>query len=347
MKNIFFSLLLSAIVGGYSHAQSSDEHPYLTKSYAGVAISDVEVETSGGGIVLAGVDPSQARVEVYIRGNNGRELSNAEIEERLKDYYTVKVELDGGKLYATAKQKESWHNNWSHSLSISFKIYAPKSVSSHLNTSGGGIDIRDLAGGAQTFSTSGGGLEINNISGKIRGTTSGGGIHVSHASDDVDLNTSGGGIDADHCQGVIRLETSGGGLNLAYLSGKINANTSGGSVDGNHIDGDLTTSTSGGGIDLRDMACTLDASTSGGGIDVSMRALGKSLRLETSAGNITLTIPAGKGLDLTLDGDGIDTNNIGNFNGTTSRDHMKGSVNGGGIPIHLDASSGRISLTAK
>lgn len=347
MKKLFLSLAVAAACVAYADAQVSNEKPYLTKTFAGAAISNVEVSTSGGGIRLEGVDPSQSRVEVYIRSGNGHDLSNEEIAARLKEYYEVKVELSGGKLVATARQKEGFHWSNSNSLSIAFKVYVPKSVSSHLNTSGGGIDISHLSGGEQVFSTSGGGLEVNDITGTIDGNTSGGGIHVSNASKEIRLSTSGGGIHADHCSGNINLETSGGGLTLNDLSGTIKAGTSGGGVRGSHISGDLKTSTSGGSIDLLDLSCTLDASTSGGSVDVSMTTIGKSIDLSTSAGNITLTLPAGKGLDLTLDAERIETSNIGTFNGSTSKEHMHGSVNGGGIPVHLDANSGRISLSCK
>lgn len=345
MKTIFLTAALGLLLTGSVMAQSGDK-PYLTKSFAGAAISDVEVETSGGGIKMEGVDPSQSRVEVYIRGNNGRELSSQEIAERLDKYYIVKIELDGGHLYATAKRKD--HDNWTNDhLSIAFHVYAPKSTSTHLNTSGGGIQIAHLSGGDQVFNTSGGGLEVSDITGKIHGSTSGGGIHVDHCAQEIHLTTSGGGIHADHLDGNIYLQTSGGGLTLNYLTGTIEAGTSGGGIDGGHIDGDLKTSTSGGSIDLQDLSCTIDGSTSGGGIDVSMTALGKYVKLSTSAGSISLRIPTGKGLDLTLDANHIQTDGLGSFNGTSERDHMRGTVNGGGIPIHLDANSGGISLSAR
>jgi len=344
MKKFLFSLLLLSLVG-FAVAQSSTQSPYLTKSYAGTDIRNAEVETSGGGIQVTGVDPSEARVEVYISSNNGDgNLSDAEIKDRLEKYYTVTISLEGGKLYAEAKAKSGLNGLWNnrHSLNISFHVFVPKTASTHLNTSGGGIALKNLSGGTQDFETSGGGLHIDQVTGKIRGRTSGGGIHVSDCKDDIDLSTSGGGIEADNCTGNIRLSTSGGSLNLSSLSGTISAETSGGGIRGSQITGDLGAHTSGGGIHLSGLACTLDASTSGGNVDVTMTTLGKSIRLNTSAGNIDLHLPAGQGMDLTLDANHIETNNLGNFNGTTEREHMKGTVNGGGIPVRLDASSGRI-----
>jgi DUF4097 and DUF4098 domain-containing protein YvlB len=345
--NIALGVLFTVTLAVSAKAQSDNEKPYLTKPFAGASISKVDVETSGGGITLTGGDAAQARVEVYIQGNNGRRLSTDEIAQRLQEYYTVKIELDGDKLYVSAKQKHDFNWNSGHGLSISFKVYTPTGVSSHLNTSGGGIAISHLTGGTQDFTTSGGGLDVKDVSGVIHGETSGGGIDVSNASNDIDLNTSGGGITAHHLKGKIRLETSGGGLELHDLSGDIHATTSGGGIEGDHVSGELITSTSGGGIDLRDMACSLDASTSGGSVEVTMASLGKYIKLSSSSGNVDLRVPAGQGMDLTLDGDRVATSNLGSFNGTTESDHMKGSVNGGGIPVKLESSGGRVSVSAR
>lgn len=346
-RHLTLSILFAGVLALSTNAQSDDEKPYLIKPFAGASISKVDVETSGGGITLTGGDAAQTRVEVYVRGNNGRRLSSDEIAQRLQEYYTVKIELDGDKLYVSAKQKHDF--NWSsgHSLSISFKVYAPTSVSSHLSTSGGGIAIRSLSGGTQDFTTSGGGLDVKDISGIIKGSTSGGGIDVENASQDIDLNTSGGGITAHYLKGKIRLETSGGGLELHDLSGDIRATTSGGGIEGDHVSGELITSTSGGGIDLREMACSLDASTSGGSVEVTMASLGKYIKLSSSSGNVDLRVPSGQGMNLNLEGDRVATSNLGSFNGTTESDHMKGTVNGGGIPVNLESSGGRVSVSAR
>ena len=325
-------------------AAAQTEKPYLTKSFAGANIQNAEVETSGGGIQVTGGDPSQARVEVYVNGN-GHTLSADEIKQRLEKYYDVVISLEGGKLSAKAQPKSGFHDLWSNgnSLSISFHVFVPKAVSTHLNTSGGGIHLANLQG-TEEFETSGGGLHLDGLSGKIHGRTSGGGIEVSNSNDDINLSTSGGGIHANHCTGNIKLETSGGSLELNDLSGKIEAGTSGGGIHGSRVSGDLSVSTSGGSIHFSDLSCTLDASTSGGGIDVTMVSIGKSIQLNTSAGGISLHLPSGKGLDLALSGQRVETSNLANFSGTTEKDRVNGSVNGGGIPVRLSANSGTVRV---
>ena len=329
-----------------SMAQDNDNRtPYMTKSLANDAINSVIVNTSGGGITISGRSGESPRVEVYIRGNNNRELTKEEIKKRLDEDYDLSINVANHEVRAEAKNKRN-NNDWRRSISISFIIYVPQQTSTKLQTSGGGIRLDNLKGN-QNFTTSGGGLQIDRLSGTIRGVTSGGGILVSNSDEDINLETSGGGIIAKNCSGKIRLETSGGGLQLDDLKGNINANTSGGGIRGNNITGELVTSTSGGGIDLNQMACSLNASTSAGSLHVQMKQVGKYLKLEASSGNIDLDLPLKQGLDLDITGDRINQHpkTISGFSGAWEKDRIKGSVNGGGIPVRADASSGNVNVS--
>ena len=102
----------------------TNEEPYQTKSLANEAIKNIKVETSGGSIAVSGVASSESRIEVYIRGNNGRDknLSKEEIQKRLDEDYNLSIAVSNNKLTAIAKPK---HRNmdWKKGLSISFKIF--------------------------------------------------------------------------------------------------------------------------------------------------------------------------------------------------------------------------------
>jgi DUF4097 and DUF4098 domain-containing protein YvlB len=318
--------------------------PYLTKSLANNAINSVVVSTSAGGIQVSGKSGETARIEVYIRGNNGRELSKEDIQKRLAEDYDMNISVNGHELSAIVKTKHNF-SNWRKSISISFKIYVPQQVSTNLKTSGGGIELDNLKGN-ETFATSGGGLQIDKLSGTIHGHTSGGGIEVSNSNQEIDLTTSGGGINARNCSGNIKLITSGGGLELNDLKGHIIAHTSGGGVAGRNIEGELITGTSGGGIDLKGMSCSLEASTSAGNLDVEMKQVGKYLKLSASSGNIDLSLPIKQGLDLNLRAESVNQHpsKINGFSGDWSKNRINGSVNGGGIPVDAIASSGNINV---
>jgi hypothetical protein len=336
MMKTYLTLFFVACQSMVALAQDGDNKtPYLTKSLANDAISSVVVSTSAGGITVSGATGQQARIEVYIHGNNGRQLSKEEIAKRLEKDYDLNISVNGHELSATVKNKHNF-NNWHESININFKISVPENASTELKTSGGGITLDHLKGN-ETFSTSGGGLLLNHLSGTIRGRTSGGGIDVSNSSEDIDLSTSGGGIIAKNCSGKIRLVTSGGGLELDGLKGDITAHTSGGGVEGSNIEGELVTGTSGGGIYLKHMRCSLAANTSSGDLDAQMDEVGKYLKLNASSGGIALKLPAKQGLDLNLTAERINDQKAHGFKGEWNKQHVDGSVNGGGIPVNAHA----------
>ncbi len=340
MKKLFFLILISTIS---FRLIAQDKIPYMTKSLSGESVKSTEVETSGGSISVTGVNSAaETKVEVYVWSNRGRDdLSKEEIEKRLQQY-DLSVTVSNNKLTAIAKPKHR-EMDWDKGLSISFKVFVLKNVSTDLSTSGGSISLTNLTGD-QKFRTSGGSLHVDNLGGKVNGRTSGGSIHVENSRDDIDLETSGGSIDARNCNGNIQLNTSGGSLSLKDLKGNIRAATSGGSVNGRNISGELITETSGGGIHLSDLACSLDASTSAGSIDIEMKELGKYIKVSNSGGSIDLKIPKGKGVDLDLSGGRIKTDQLGNFDGKIEDDSLYGKLNGGGVPVRVRSSSGRISL---
>ena len=343
MRKLF---LLNLVIAISFAVVAQNKEPYMTKSLSSESVKSTEVQTSGGSITVTGVNSNaETKVEVYVYGNNGKnEISKEEIAKRLEDY-DLTVSVSNNKLTAIARPKQR-NMDWKKGLSISFKVFVLKNISTDLSTSGGSISLTNLTG-EQKFSTSGGSLNIDNVGGNIDGRTSGGSIHLANSRDDIDLSTSGGSIEASNCDGKLRLSTSGGSLNLKDLKGDIRATTSGGSVNGRNISGELVTHTSGGGIHLYDLACSLEASNSGGGIDIEIKELGKYVKVSNSGGHIDLQLPKDKGVDLDLSGGKIKTDQLGNFNGKIEDDQLEGKINGGGVSVKVRSSGGRISLVFK
>lgn len=340
-------LLMLPLLGNAVVAQSASETPYLVKSLANASITKVESETNGGNISVQAVSANEAKVEVYVwpsNYNDRTKISKEELEKRLENY-DLRVSVSGGTVTATAKSKKR-NMGWKEGLSISFKIYVPSTVSTRLRTSGGNIDLSNLKGD-QDFSTSGGNLELSGLKGKVTGVTSGGNIRITNSDNNINLTTSGGNITANTCTGDIKLRTSGGNLDLRQLNGTIDATTSGGDVRGELVKGELEAHTSGGNVKMEELSCSLEASTSGGNISVSFKEIGSFVRLDNSGGNITLELPANKGLDLKLSGDKVSTGTLNNFSGKVEEDEVTGKLNGGGTPVTVRASSGRVNFRIK
>lgn len=341
MKKITALFMLAGLA--VTACAQNDKIPYLTRSLSNDAIKEVNVKTSGGSIEVTGVAANEAHIEVYVKASNGAQnLSKEEIQKRLNDDYNLTITTSNNKLTAIAEAKDRLLN-WKRSLSISFKVFVPKTVTTDLHTSGGSIHLANLSGNQQ-FKTSGGSLHVDDVTGSISGRTSGGSITVKNSSNMIDLNTSGGSIHAENCKGTINLSTSGGSLTLINLQGNIKAKTSGGSVHGNNIDGELSAHTSGGSVTLNSISGSIETSTSGGSINADIKNLGKYVTISNSGGNVNLTLPENKGLNLKLYANRIKTDGLKNFSGKADDDEISGTVNGGGIPVTVNASSGQLNV---
>lgn len=333
--------LLALLMAIGVYAQQNSKDPFFTKDFSETSLNALKVQTSGGSITVEGTRSSGVRVEMYVQPTNwnNRDVSDDEIEERLK-LYEITIRREGDMVVALAKLKDQKNMNWKKGLSIAFKVFTPRNFTTDLKTSGGSIRLASLTG-EQDFATSGGSIHVDDLKGTIKGRTSGGSIEAINCSDDVFLTTSGGSIKAESMVGTIHLITSGGGISLTDLNGKIEATTSGGGVRADGIQGELLARTSGGSIRMQNLAASVTASTSAGSIEADFDKLGEFVSLTTSAGSVRVNMPLNKGLDLDLRGNKVSID-LKNFDGRMDKDRVQGTLNGGGIPVKLTASSGSV-----
>lgn len=304
-----YALTLSLLVLPVLGFATADD-PYLTKTFTLDGPGELLIKTSGGGIDVEGHDGNEVTVDVYVKkSNSGWSFlgfgsdDDEDIAEALEDY-TIDVYQDGTTVVATAEREGS---NWgSNTVSISFRVKVPTTMSCDLSTSGGSISVADVEG-------------------------------------EHDINTSGGSLNFDRLAGTTQAHTSGGSINVSEYSGKLDANTSGGSIRVDHTDGEALLKTSGGSIVLEDIHGSVEARTSGGSIRADVEELGNFLTLKTSGGSITATIPEGKGMDLDLSGNRVNTKLV-NFTGESDKNSIDGSMNGGGIPVSMHTSGGSVTL---
>ncbi len=336
LNAILFFLLIS-----FAGLAQKDEKPYMVKTFTANAIKNLKMNTSGGSLSVTGTTDAEARIEVYIRGNNGNdELSKEDLEERLQNY-ELSVSQDGNIIVAFAKNKT---NNWGKkSLSIGFKAFVPENITTDLNTSGGSISVKGITGNA-VGRTSGGSISVVKCKNKIALKTSGGSISADNCSGEIDLSTSGGSISAADLDGTIDLRTSGGSISLDNLKGNTKAITSGGSIKATELRGESVVKTSGGSIALREIYGTLDAATSAGSMDVEIMELGKSLNLSVSSGGMTVKMPLNKGMNLDCSAQKVNIEGLKNFDGEIDKAYVKGKLNGGGIPVNMKVSSGNLTV---
>ncbi len=299
-------MLLLVCTFAYAHLPSERDDPYTTKTFTLKGQGKLNVETSGGSIQVAGTDGNQVTVEMYVKksGSWTDWFSSDDDIEESLEEYNIDISQQGNTVNAVAKRKGKKWGN--NKLSISFKVMVPKKMETQLNTSGGSITLSDVEG-RQEVSTSGGSLNFENIAGNTTASTSGGSINV------------------DGYEGTLDAKTSGGSIRLFRGTGEMNVHTSGGSIV------------------MDDISGSVEATTSGGSIKAAIENLGEYLTLHTSGGSINAVVPQGLGLDLDLSGNRVNTQ-LTNFTGETKKDHIEGSINGGGIPVKMSTSGGSVNL---
>jgi DUF4097 and DUF4098 domain-containing protein YvlB len=225
------------------------------------------------------------------------------------------------------ERMHTWFNS-GRELRIRYNIRVPSHYNVKLSTSGGDIDLGNLAGQANVH-------------------TSGGNIHIANINGTVDAHTSGGDVHLDSSNGPALIRTSGGDIEIGRANGRVEAKTSGGSIEITYAASTVTAHTSGGSIRIKDALDAVDASTSGGSIHARIsRQPSAETRLTTSGGNLTLEVPASLGamLDAHASGGGIDADIPVTIQGRRDEDSLVGTVGGGGPRLVLRTSGGGITI---
>jgi TonB family protein len=253
--------------------------------------------------------------------------------------------------------------------------------SSKLRTEGGHIQVLDVAGNLNVF-TGGGHINVGNVTGDaalrsggghIRaGTiggradldTDGGNITVGHAGSFVNVRTGGGQIDFGEVRGSVHAQTGGGGIRIMYVAGPMEVESSGGSICLTRVAGAVQAATADGTITAWINPASGPDSGSGGAPNglpgaasahlVTVQLAGAS-QLASGNGDIVVFLPrnlavnidavVAKGGEHRIEADPAlhlsfqtaESNGAGPV-------HATGVLNGGGIPLKLRTSSGKIRL---
>jgi len=212
-------------------------------------------------------------------------------------------------------------------------------------TGGGHINVGNIAGDA-SLRTGGGHIRAGQIGGRAELETAGGNITVAHAGNFVSVRTGGGQIDFGEVRGSVHAQTGGGGIRVMYVSGPMELESSSGSICLTRVAGALQAATSGGTI----TAWINPDPPSGGG---NVRLAGAS-QLASGNGDILVFLPRNlaANIDATVANGGerhieadpalhlsfqASTNNSGSV-------HAMAVLNGGGAPLKLRTTSGKIRL---
>lgn len=273
------------------------------------------IQTDLGSVTVTGTNAPGARLVITSR------------RRTLDDLLRFTFREDAGSATVTARRRHGplfpW--NWNGG-DVHFEIQVPAQTALDIDTSGGAIKIAGLRSPAK-LETSGGGIQVRDLAGDLEGHTSGGGIKLARI------------------RGNVRIETSGGGIEGSEIDGPIDADTSGGSVRLNRVSGDIKAHSSGGGIHVFEAGGRIEADTSGGGIEASFaRGNARGGSLETSGGGIQVSIDPTVGLRIDASGNSVKADVPITVQGSISRGKLQGNMGGGGELLRLRTSGGGVRI---
>src|SRR5579864_5799215 len=212
-------------------------------------------------------------------------------------------------------------------------------------TAGGHIIARNISGDASLHS-GGGHIRAGQIGGRADLQTDGGNITVGQAGNLVSVRTGGGQIDFGEVRGSVRAQTGGGGIRITYVSGPMEVESSAGSICLTRVAGTVRAATAGGTITAW---INPDAPSSGHG---TVRLPGLS-QLTSGNGDIVVFLPRNLAADIDavvesggeqhIEADPALALRI-QSRGNGSPVRAMGALNGGGPPLKLRTTAGKIRL---
>lgn len=230
-----------------------------------------------------------------------------------------------------------------------------------IETDGGHITMKDVDGDVDAF-TAGGHILAGNIDGNAKLRSGGGHIRVARIKGTAQLETLGGNIAVGEAGSYVAVHTGGGQIDFGEARGSVHAQTGGGGIRVMYVAGPMEVETSGGSICLTRVANTVRAQTGEGTITAwitpeasektqTVRLPGPSA-LGSRTGDIVVFVP--RNISMTIDAT-VETGGPNRIEADPSLAltiqsrpegsvHAFASLNGGGAPLRLHTTAGKIRL---
>jgi hypothetical protein len=196
-----------------------------------------------------------------------------------------------------------------HNVSIDYEITAPSGTTLKAATGSGDLEIGGIEG-AVTAETGSGGMRVENIGANARLETGSGSIHATNVHGAATLQTGSGNLELELSgAGDVKAQTGSGSIRISGVNGGLRAEAGSGSIE---VAGNPT--------------AEWRLESGSGSVAANVGSAAKfSLNAETGSGSIRVEQPL-----LSQD--------------TRNRQHVVGTVNGGGPTLRATTGSGSIAI---
>ncbi|MES1242056.1 MAG: DUF4097 family beta strand repeat-containing protein [Acidobacteriota bacterium] len=225
-----------ALIACTAAAQASItvEKPFQ-QSYPLKSGGTLEVSNTNGGITVEAWDRAEVRVEAVKKIKAESSQKAEEIAKQVK----IDVRQSAGSVRIETILPHSggfldWLTGNNASVSVTYRIKAPRDVVAKLDNTNGGLRLVGTRGRAE-------------------------------------LETVNGGVTVERTEGAVQVETTNGSITVIQAAGALDGSTTNGSITAqlSRVDGDITLETTNGSVSLKvpqDLRADLDVSTWNGGI---------------------------------------------------------------------------------
>lgn len=286
---------------------------------------DLDVQSGSGNISVHPGDSTSVVVHGHVRISEswfgGGGMSADEKLKRIID--NPPIEQSGNSIRIGHISDEALRNN----VSISYDITVPKDTSVQSHTGSGDQRINDVNGPVRVNSGSGN-LVINNVGSEVRANAGSGDLQISNVQGRVYSETG---------SGTIRATGVGGGFDARAGSGDIIFEQAG--------SGSVRANTGSGNIRLRNVSGGVEAGAGSGDVLVEGK-MSSDWRIHTGSGEVEVKLPSDAkfNIDARSSSGNVEVHHPVTIQGTLKRNHIEGTVNGGGTLLDISTGSGTIRV---
>lgn len=286
---------------------------------------DLDVQSGSGNITVRQGDSSSVVIHGHVKASeswfNTGGLSADEKVKRIEQ--NPPIEQNGNSIRIGHIEEESLRNN----ISITYDITVPKDTSIQSHTGSG--DQR-----------------ISGVSGPVRANTGSGNLTISDVGSEVRANAGSGDLRISNVQGRLYTETGSGNINANAIAGGFDARAGSGDITfEQNGSGSVRAETGSGNIHLHNVSGGLEAGAGSGDVEVQ-GTMASDWRIHTGSGEVEVKLPASAkfNIDARSNSGNVEVHHPVTMQGTLKRNHIEGTVNGGGELLDISTGSGTIRV---
>ena len=285
---------------------------------------DLDVQSGSGDISVHPGDASSVVVIGHIKaGNSWFSSSGLSAEERVKRLeQNPPIDQNGNSVRIGHIQDESLRN-----VSISYDITVPKDTSVQSHTGSGNQHVRE-------------------VNGPVRANTGSGNVIISDVGSEVRANAGSGNLEIRNINGRTYAETGSGNTVATGIAGGFDARAGSGDITFEQTaSGSVHAETGSGNIHLRNVSGGVEAGAGSGDVDVQGK-IASDWRIHTGSGEVQVKLPSDAkfNIDARSSSGNVEVRHPVTMQGVLKKNHIEGTVNGGGTLLQVSTGSGTIRV---